>query len=237
MAHDPVERAVWPSPERLIAPYQRPVWTKVHATRVKGPKRREALAAPPSLSRGALRPYTGCTSRAYPALAMEAANQTSENEVGLFVHDFVDVACPIEVAQEWCHGDGRRLEPLAASAGRDADELLVRMGPSWVWGALSKEVRVSLGGCRERGAGIAVSIRWMAAQLPALFPVLDGDLEFAPIGPSQIRVILSASYVAPLGELGRRLDRALLHRIAESTVRSFLVRLAESLAPQPAESA
>jgi hypothetical protein len=165
---------------------------------------------------------------------MEVANEPSDSEGGLFVHDFVDVACPIEVAQEWCRGDGRRLEPLAASAGRDADELLVRMGPSWVFGALTKDVRVTLGACRERGAGLAVSIRWVAAQLPALFPVLDGDLEFAPIGPSQIRVILSASYDAPLGEFGRRLDRALLHRVAESTVRSFLVRLAGSLGQQPA---
>ena len=186
-----------------------------------------------SPSRGAFRPYTDYERTAYPALAMEVANEPSDNEGGLFVHDFVDVACPIEVAQEWCRGDGRRLEPLAASAGRDADELLVRMGPSWVFGALTKDVRVTLGACRERGAGLAVSIRWVAAQLPALFPVLDGDLEFAPIGPSQIRVILSASYVAPLGEFGRRLDRALLHRVAESTVRSFLVRLADSLGQQP----
>jgi hypothetical protein len=47
------------------------------------------------------------------------------------------------------------------------------------------------------------------------------------LGPKFL--ILSASYVPPLGELGWRLDRALLHRVAESTVRSFLLRLAASL--------
>lgn len=166
---------------------------------------------------------------------MEAVRALNQGGGSLFVHDFVDVSCPIEVAQQWCHGDGKRLEPLAISAGADANELLVKMGPSWAFGALSKEVRVTLGTCRERGTGIAVSIRWLAAQLPTLFPVLDGDLEFAPIGPSQVRVILSASYVAPLGELGRRLDRALLHRVAESTVRSFLVRLAQSLSQQASQ--
>ena len=43
------------------------------------------------------------------------------------------------------------------------------------------------------------------------------------------RLTLSASYVPPFGELGARLDRALLHRVAVSTVRSFLVRVAASL--------
>lgn len=72
-------------------------------------------------------------------------------------------------------------------------------------------------------------MKWEAVHFPSLFPVLEGDLEFAPLGGPQCRMILSASYVAPLGELGRRLDKALLHRVAESTVRSFLVRLATAL--------
>jgi hypothetical protein len=43
------------------------------------------------------------------------------------------------------------------------------------------------------------------------------------------RIALSASYLTPLGELGRRLDRAVLHHVARSTVRSFLSRLATSV--------
>ncbi|HMK97435.1 MAG TPA: hypothetical protein VK425_07805, partial [Acidimicrobiales bacterium] len=74
-----------------------------------------------------------------------------------------------------------------------------------------------------------LSIKWQAAERPALFPVLEGDLELVPLGADRSRLILSASYVPPLGELGRRLDRAVLHRVAESTVRSFLRRLASSL--------
>jgi hypothetical protein len=147
----------------------------------------------------------------------------------LFVYDFVDVVMSLAMAREWCNSNGRRLGPLANEAEREAEALLLRIGPSWAAGRVSKEVRVELGTCRERGDGVAVSIRWRASQLPGLFPVLDGDLEFAPLGPSQCRVILSASYLAPFGEVGRQLDRTLLHRVAESTVRSFLVRLAASL--------
>jgi hypothetical protein len=162
--------------------------------------------------------------------------QAGEKPRALFVYDFVDVAIPIDVARQWCAGDGRRLAPLASSAGEDAEALLVRIGPPWAAGRLSRDAQVTLGSCRDRGDGVAVSIRWEAAQHASFFPVLEGDLEFAPLGPStgpsaasQCRMILSASYVAPLGELGRRLDQAVLHRVAESTVRSFLHRMAAAL--------
>lgn len=158
-----------------------------------------------------------------------ADGKTTGKTRALFVYDFVDVSCPLDVARQWCSGDGRRLGPLASAAGQDAAALLMRIGPSWAAGRLSREVQVNLGWCRQRGEGVAVSMKWEAVHFPSLFPVLEGDLEFAPLGGPQCRMILSASYVAPLGELGRRLDKALLHRVAESTVRSFLVRLATAL--------
>jgi ribosome-associated toxin RatA of RatAB toxin-antitoxin module len=65
--------------------------------------------------------------------------------------------------------------------------------------------------------------------LPDLFPVLDGELEVAPLDPERCRVTLTASYVPPLGEVGRQLDHALFHRVAHSTVRAFLDRVADSL--------
>ena len=203
------------------------MFPRLHVT---GCARKEVVDARASSPGGwAFRPYQAGTAKPYPALGMGETGAEGEKERALFIQDFVDVGQPIEAAEGWCHGDGSRLEPLASAAGEDAHELLVRIGPSWASGRLSRDVRVALGACRERGAGRAVSIRWEAMQFSGLFPVLDGDLEFAPIGPSQCRIILSASYVAPLGELGRRLDRAVLHRVAESTVRSFLVRLAATL--------
>jgi hypothetical protein len=59
--------------------------------------------------------------------------------------------------------------------------------------------------------------------------MLSGDLELAPLEPHSCRLTLAASYIPPLGDLGRALDRALLHRIAQSTVRSFLAREATIL--------
>ena len=152
-----------------------------------------------------------------------------ETKRPFFLYDFVDVARPFETLERLCRGSGSWLGPLASAAGEDGEALLVRIGPAWAAGRMSREVRVTLAACRERGNGLVASIRWEAAEQPGLFPVLEGDLELTPLGPDLCRLILSASYVPPFGELGRRLDRALLHRVAESTVRSFLARLAASL--------
>ena len=74
-----------------------------------------------------------------------------------------------------------------------------------------------------------IPLAWEPSGLLALFPVLHGDILLAPIGPGWCRVTLAASYVAPFGALGSRVDHALLHRVAASTVRSFLSRVATSL--------
>jgi len=75
---------------------------------------------------------------------------------------------------------------------------------------------------------VVVGLGWQPSSFQALFPVLNGDIELAPIDGG-CRLTLSASYVPPLGEFGSHLDRALLHRVAQSTVRSFLSQVATSL--------
>ena len=42
-----------------------------------------------------------------------------------------------------------------------------------------------------------------------------------PIGPGVSRLTLSGTYGAPLGALGREIDTAVLHRVAEATIRNF----------------
>jgi hypothetical protein len=166
-----------------------------------------------------------------------------ESGRAVFIQDFADISRPLgevralagigpsqgEGAVGGTSDDVAWLAALATAAEEDGESLLLRLGPAWAAGHLSRRVRLRLGAVRERGDGLAYSIRWEAAEHPSLFPVLEGDLELAPLGPDQCRLVLYASYVPPLGELGRRLDRALLHRVAESTARSFLRRLASTL--------
>lgn len=154
-----------------------------------------------------------------------------EKRRALFVEDFVDVASRIDaVCLALLSGDGW-LEPLAGAAEEEGATLLMRIGPAWAPECLQREVRAQLGACRPRGEGFVLWLRWEETEHPALFPVLDGDLEVAPVGDGQTRITLSASYVPPLGLVGRGLDRALLHRLAQSTVRSFLTRVRAALEP------
>jgi uncharacterized membrane protein len=70
---------------------------------------------------------------------------------------------------------------------------------------------------------------WKATSAEHLFPALDADLEVAALGPSRTQLSISARYRPPGGPVGRALDRALLHRVAEATVKDFLDRVGEAL--------
>ena len=68
----------------------------------------------------------------------------------------------------------------------------------------------------------AVPLRWTASDHPGLFPELDADLEVAPLGDMLTQLAIGARYVPPFGGFGRAMDRALLSRVAEATLKDFL---------------
>jgi hypothetical protein len=160
---------------------------------------------------------------------MDAAKDPGAPRQVLLLQDFVDVSRPLEAVRGRFAGDGRWLVALASAAEEDGESLRLRIGPSWAAGHVTRKVRVTLGPSRNRGDALVVPLAWEAVGLRALFPLLDGDVELAPLGVDHCRLTLAASYAPPLGELGARLDRALLHRVAASTARSFLNRVATSL--------
>ena len=146
-----------------------------------------------------------------------------------FLEDSVEVSRPFEAVREYFVSDGTWFAPLASAAEEDSEALYLRIGPSWASGRVAREVRVTLGPSRDCGVTVVVPVSWQSSGLSALFPVLDGDVELLPLSPDHCRVSLFASYLPPFGQVGGQLNRALLHRVAQSTVRSFLARVAESL--------
>jgi hypothetical protein len=148
----------------------------------------------------------------------------------VFLHDFVDVDRPVdEVAGRLDDGAGW-LGSLATAAGDETGALLVRIGPTWSLGDwVARDVRVRLGLPMRHGHAMVVPVRWEDANRPGFFPVLDGDMEVAPLGADRCRIVMNASYRPPFEGVGRAIDQAILHRVAESTVRSFLHRVAAAL--------
>lgn len=155
---------------------------------------------------------------------------TKRPHPAVFLQDFVDVECAADDVSRRLGGGGAWLTPLASAAGGDGGTLQMRLGPSMSGELVTREVRVRLGQpATTTGGGAVVPIRWEDARYPALFPVLDGDLEVARLDDGSCRLVLNASYRPPLEGIGMLLNQALLHRVAESTARSFLGRVATEL--------
>ena len=149
----------------------------------------------------------------------------------MLLHDYVFVSMPAESVCARIRADhGAWLSGLAAGAADEGETLRVRVGPIGALPMLSKTVTLHADQPIERGELTVIPLTWRATGTQGVFPVLNADLEVAPISPEVTQLTLRGTYQPPLGGLGQRLDRLLMHRIAEATVRSFMRRLAESLA-------
>jgi hypothetical protein len=105
---------------------------------------------------------------------------------------------------------------------------------------LSKLVTVQTSELASASESNGVAIRWQAAGPGGgLFPVLDADVILTPADDRHTLLTLTGVYRPPLGGIGARLDRVVLHRLAAATIRNFIGRLAEDIsdANGPAEAA
>jgi hypothetical protein len=147
----------------------------------------------------------------------------------MFARYFVELPLSPE-AVEQALSDGPRgwLPGLATDANRRGDALLAEVG----FGErlrIKREVAVELGTSIRSTSKTVFPLRWKASGHPGLVPALDADLEVAPLGSSRTQLAMSARYVPPFGTVGRAIDRALLSRVAEATLKDFLDRVAEAI--------
>jgi hypothetical protein len=99
---------------------------------------------------------------------------------------------------------------------------------------LSKLVRVQVRELAWTDTSTGLAIRWEATGPGGrLFPVLDADIRLTPVAESATLLAMTGSYRPPLGVLGDVLDRGVLHRVAEATIRNFLGEVAAHIGGQP----
>lgn len=111
---------------------------------------------------------------------------------------------------------------------------LLRVGPIR---PAAKLVRVTVLKPVYRAGTMSVGVRWEATGATGgLFPVLDATITIAPAdepaarGEAELsRLALAGTYRPPLGRLGAGLDTAILHRVANATIRSVLHSTAAAL--------
>ncbi len=148
----------------------------------------------------------------------------------MLLHDFAYVPVSAErVCDRLMSEDREWLAPLAAAAMREGEALRLRIGPLGAVPLLAKTVSLEVGEPLKRDEVTVVPLTWKATTTPGLFPVMSADLEVVALDAELTQLTLRGRYEPPLGAVGRRLDRLLMHRIAEASVRSFLGRLVATL--------
>jgi len=78
----------------------------------------------------------------------------------------------------------------------------------------------------------SLPVTWEPVGLEGMLPRLDANIELGSLGEDRIQLAISARYRPPLGALGRTVDRVLLHRVAEATLKDFLDRVGAAITSQ-----
>ncbi len=123
---------------------------------------------------------------------------------------------------------GLWLPGLATEANHRGDQLLAEVGIGEDV-RIARQVAIDLGTPLRLPTKTVIPMRWSPTGASGLFPALDADLEVAPLGHDRCQLSMSARYVPPLGPVGRAIDRAVLFRVAEATIKDFLDRVRDGV--------
>jgi hypothetical protein len=148
----------------------------------------------------------------------------------MFIRYFVEVPrMKTEVEDDLLASPAEMLAGPARDAEARGDWLLAEIGMGASPSPISTCVELQVSQAIRFPSKTVLPISWRPAFLSALTPTLDADIELGELGHRRTQLSISARYTPPLGPLSRALDRALLHRVAEVTVKDFLDRVAERL--------
>jgi len=146
----------------------------------------------------------------------------------MFVRYYLDLPIAFEDAEASLLDDPGTWVPGMLEAAEDRGErLLAEVGFGVDTRRIDKEVEIGLGEPYRLTSKTLLPMTWRATGPELPFPHLDADVEVAALGPRRTQLSISARYRPPLGAFGRALDRAMLHRVAEATIKDFLDRVGE----------
>jgi hypothetical protein len=151
----------------------------------------------------------------------------------MFIRYYLELPLPpgrveqalLSSAPEW-------LSELAGEAQRRGDVLLAEVGVGPLGERLGRRVAVQLGRPVAFPSMTSLPLTWEPLGMEGLFPRLEADIEVGPLGGDRTQLAISARYRPPLGVVGQAIDRVLLHRVAEATVKDFLDRVGQAITDQ-----
>jgi hypothetical protein len=147
----------------------------------------------------------------------------------MFARYFIELPLPDERVERALLRDPDAWVPgLARSANFHGDTLLADVG----FGEdvrIERQVEIELVEPVRMNGKTVIALRWVARGSSGLFPTLEADLEVAALNPQTTQLAMSARYVPPLGTVGRVIDRVVLSRVAEATLKDFLDRVGKTV--------
>jgi hypothetical protein len=144
----------------------------------------------------------------------------------MFVRCFIELAGSYPDVDAALTADGRTWLPaLAASAEEGGQRRMAEVGFGNAV-RVGRRVLVTVGEPARMEFKTLLPISWRPAHAEALLPAMDAEIEVAPMGSERTQLAMTARYTPPFGLVGRVADRALLHRVAEATIKDFLERVA-----------
>jgi hypothetical protein len=150
--------------------------------------------------------------------------------LGMFVRYFVELPlAAARVEEALLASPPGWLSAMAGAAQARGDELLTAVGVGPLGPRLGRRVAIQLGEPVRFPSMTSLPLTWEPVGLEGLLPRLDATLEVGSLGEDRTQLAVSARYRAPLGVVGRAVDRVLLHRVAEATLKDFLDRLGAAI--------
>ncbi len=92
-----------------------------------------------------------------------------------------------------------------------------------------KKVVVGFGEAARLSTWAVVPVSWKATSAEKLFPAMAGKVAVAPVSKEETRLTVSGMYEPPFGRLGEELNAAVMHKVAERTVRELADSIAQKL--------
>jgi hypothetical protein len=156
----------------------------------------------------------------------------------MFVRYFVEVPLPAaQVERALLASPSEWLQAMAGAAQERGDGLLAEVGVGPLGTRLRRRVTIRLGTPVRFPSMTSLPLTWEPVGLEGLLPRLDANIELGSLGEDRTQLAISARYRPPPGAVGQTIDRILLHRVAEATVKDFLDRVGHAISlsqPDPA---
>jgi len=134
-----------------------------------------------------------------------------------------------ELADKLRHDPGAWLGNAVMDSLEAGGQLSAALGLTVANTRLERKVDVNVGEAYDLSGVTVFPLELCDRSRGSLFPRFDADLEVASLGKDRSQLAINVRYEPPLGFVGAIADRALMHRVAEATVKDFMDQLARRL--------